>query len=609
MPALPVPRKTDKEYRLTPRSCQAGENTQLPTKAESGNSARKTRNSSRQSFSSQFLRPFQPIHETRSVSQPGSRPFDIEVAAMIHAHIRIQVSRLCRGHCGAGHPATIVSRLLLAAALVGIPSIASAEIIWHRDLPAARAASAASGKPVFALFVATWDEKPNPEVFANAEVDAVISACFEPVRVDVDARPDVVKALAIDRIPSVAVLDSHGRAISRFDCPTTPAEFVAAAARAAQVTASTAGPRNDTEQPSAAGVAAFGGGFEANPSPHVDDTSVADKVRQLSSFAEGKATPLRDSSRFPAVAATAAPALPAQPSPAAAPTATAYAAPSVAAYSPPVAVPTADPSLARTPPAWPAERPAGSAYSRFQPAPPPAAATAVIEPAPSVNSAPWIAAAPGTAAPAGQPADAEPEATATASDDGAAAKAKPNAFLAALQKPMSAFSNWTSKPTVEPPPKMPPARPQLPSALAAAPIAPSAAAPATAADPGPLPLGLEGYCPVTIAERGAWVEGRAQWGVRHRGRTYLFAGPEQQQSFLANPDQFAPALAGDDPVLAFESGRSEPGQRAFGVTFGSRMYLFSSPETRAAFTADPNRYTTRVQIAEGLAPSDAARRF
>jgi hypothetical protein len=52
-----------------------------------------------------------------------------------------------------------------------------------------------------------------------------------------------------------------------------------------------------------------------------------------------------------------------------------------------------------------------------------------------------------------------------------------------------------------------------------------------------MPLGLEGYCPVTLAEKGVWTEGRAQWGVRHRGRTYLFAGPEQQQPDGADPLQ------------------------------------------------------------------------
>jgi YHS domain-containing protein len=149
---------------------------------------------------------------------------------------------------------------------------------------------------------------------------------------------------------------------------------------------------------------------------------------------------------------------------------------------------------------------------------------------------------------------------------------------------------------------MPPSLPQWRAALVKA--------PATEADAhGPMPLGLEGYCPVTVVERGNWVEGRPQWGARHRGRTYLFAGPEQQKAFLADPDRYAPALSGDDPVLAFENGKSEPGRRAFGVSYQSRMYLFSSPETRAAFTAEPDRYTSRVLIAEGLAPADGIRRF
>jgi YHS domain-containing protein len=113
-----------------------------------------------------------------------------------------------------------------------------------------------------------------------------------------------------------------------------------------------------------------------------------------------------------------------------------------------------------------------------------------------------------------------------------------------------------------------------------------------------MPVGLEGYCPVTLAEKAKWVEGRAQWGVRHRGRTYLFAGPEQQKAFLADPDRYAPALSGDDPVVAMDSGKATPGQRRYGVTYQARMYLFSSPESRAAFAANPQRYTSRVAVAE-----------
>jgi YHS domain-containing protein len=181
--------------------------------------------------------------------------------------------------------------------------------------------------------------------------------------------------------------------------------------------------------------------------------------------------------------------------------------------------------------------------------------------------------------------------------------------VAAFQKPFSIFSK-PSKPTD--PVTMPPARSTSPLAAATAPAQPPAApaAPAAAADPyGSMPLGLEGYCPVTLAERGVWSEGRAQWGVRHRGRTYLFAGPEQQQAFLATPDRYAPALSGDDPVLAFEQGKSTPGRRAFGVTYQSRMYLFASPESRAAFTANPERYTSGVLLAERPAHAEATRRY
>jgi YHS domain-containing protein len=118
-----------------------------------------------------------------------------------------------------------------------------------------------------------------------------------------------------------------------------------------------------------------------------------------------------------------------------------------------------------------------------------------------------------------------------------------------------------------------------------------------------MPVGLEGYCPVTLAERGVWVEGRAQWGARHRGRTYLFASVEQQQAFLSDPDRYAPALSGDDPVLALDAGKSTPGQRRYGVTYQSRTYLFSSTETRDAFAANPQRYTSGAMVAENRTPT------
>jgi YHS domain-containing protein len=466
---------------------------------------------------------------------------------------------------------------LVVAALAGT---AAAEIAWHADLDTARAAASASGRPVLALVIAAWDESPVAHIFASSEVDAVVSACFEPVWIDVGPAPEMAGQLGIERVPSVAVLGAASEVLTRFECPATAAEFVAAAARAAQLAAATSTASQDPSAGAARDRDLFGTAtIDDGEQPAANMTA---KVRQLSSFAEGRQTPARDPHRFPA----SVPAIEHQP---------AQTAVTNAQFSD-------DPALPASPPAWPAERSVASAFDPIEPARSPAGP---IEPAATAAS-PWLAGG-------GQPQpDAGPAATVSDLDSSAAAADSKEAtqpsnwFVDAVQRPFNWLTGRSSKPAVEPPPKMPAARPQSPAAIVAA---AAAAAPPMADPHGSMPLGLEGYCPVTIADRGMWVEGRAQWGVRHRGRTYLFAGPEQQQAFLTTPDRYAPALSGDDPVLAFDSGTAEPGRRAYGVTYQSRMYLFASPETRAAFAADPARYTARVQLAEGLPAPEAPRRF
>jgi len=466
---------------------------------------------------------------------------------------------------------------LLVAVLSGS---ARAEIDWHADLDTARAAAAVSGRPVLALVVAAWDESPVAHIFASTEVDAVVSACFEPVRIDVEPAPELAGQLGIERVPSVAVLDSSSEVLTRFECPATAAEFVAAAARAAQLAAATTSARHDPAGAASRDRNLFGlATIEDGEHPAANMTA---KVRQLSSFAEGRQTPARDPARFPAME-PAAEDLPAR---------------TVVATTRVID----DPSLPTSPPAWPAERSAGSAFDPIEPARP---AAGPIEPA-ATAAGPWLAAAGQPQPDNVQAASASDLDAAAADSDSKEATPQTNWFVDAVQRPFNWLTGRSSKPAVEPPPQMPAARPQTPAAIVAG---AAAAAPPAADSHGSMPLGLEGYCPVTIADRGMWVEGRAQWGVRHRGRTYLFAGPEQQQAFLTTPDRYAPALSGDDPVLAFDSGTAAPGRRAYGVTYQSRMYLFASPETRAAFAADPARYTARVQLAEGLPAPEAPRRF
>jgi YHS domain-containing protein/thiol-disulfide isomerase/thioredoxin len=120
------------------------------------------------------------------------------------------------------------------------------------------------------------------------------------------------------------------------------------------------------------------------------------------------------------------------------------------------------------------------------------------------------------------------------------------------------------------------------------------------------PLGLDGFCPVTLIERSraapddphCWIRGDPRWGAVHRGVTYLFIGPEQQKRFLANPDRYAPALAGNDAVLAFDRAKFVHGRREFGTFCDSRIYLFASKETLEVFQKDPRRYVDEVRQAE-----------
>jgi protein disulfide-isomerase len=108
------------------------------------------------------------------------------------------------------------------------------------------------------------------------------------------------------------------------------------------------------------------------------------------------------------------------------------------------------------------------------------------------------------------------------------------------------------------------------------------------------PLALDGYCTVRLKEAKNWVPGDRRFGAVHRGRTYLFTGPEEQQKFLAAPDFYAPVISGNDPVLAMDSGQAVPGKRTHGVFYDNRIFLFADETTLQRFYQNPNRYAAEV---------------
>jgi len=115
--------------------------------------------------------------------------------------------------------------------------------------------------------------------------------------------------------------------------------------------------------------------------------------------------------------------------------------------------------------------------------------------------------------------------------------------------------------------------------------------------PGDSTPGLNGYCPVELVENEKWLRGDRRWTVVHRGRTYVFSGPGQQQRFRANPERYAPVFSGADPVLVVDRNRSVPGKTEFCVVYDGRLYMFSTASNLAQFREDPKRYATVAQRA------------
>jgi protein disulfide-isomerase len=151
----------------------------------------------------------------------------------------------------------------------------------------------------------------------------------------------------------------------------------------------------------------------------------------------------------------------------------------------------------------------------------------------------------------------------------------------------------------------PSATPQAPDAAPPAPAAPSKA-------PILPPIGMEGYCVVTLqaynqklAEAQAagvspdpsiqgWVKGSKKHGAIHRGRLYLFANADAQKTFLADPDRYAPALSGYDPVVFNETQKLVDGKRAIGLCYNGQIYVFASEASLEKFVASPKPFADTV---------------
>ena len=109
-------------------------------------------------------------------------------------------------------------------------------------------------------------------------------------------------------------------------------------------------------------------------------------------------------------------------------------------------------------------------------------------------------------------------------------------------------------------------------------------------------VGLDGFCPVRLAQNREWVKGKPAISEEHRGVTYRFASEADRTAFRERPAHFAPQNLGCDPVLLYSSQKAISGRIEYGAFFDERLYLFSSMDNKNEFKKNPLKFT-RIQHA------------
>jgi hypothetical protein len=116
---------------------------------------------------------------------------------------------------------------------------------------------------------------------------------------------------------------------------------------------------------------------------------------------------------------------------------------------------------------------------------------------------------------------------------------------------------------------------------------------------------IHGVDPVAYFSAGAVVEGQGAWEWRHAGALWRFTNEGNRAAFAADPQVYMPRYGGNDP-MALARGVALGGNPNVWALFDDRLYLFHTPEARAAFLADPQGAVEHAQTHVARSAAEAA---
>ncbi len=488
--------------------------------------------------------------------------------------------------------------LLLVSLLVAPATAQQDSIHWHQDLESAKVVAKETKR---LLLIHFWTPSCGPcmalerNVFNQPGVAAAIEAQFVPVKLNADENSATAQWYGISRVPTDVVATADGQIIAKSVSPPTPAAYVAELTSTANKYASRLGQAYTMAASAAPVQSQLNSAYAKLP---VSQSLPAALAPQAAASPQSAPAGVPNS-------ATAPPSMLGSPLP----TATASL-PAASPGFPTVPTPTSPvrPAITQSPPnpvsaipvaqSTPAQAPPAATYSQL-----------AAQPVPQTVMNPALTAKPALAAqPPITPIDTPAAPPAQASSLNLAAATLPQAAAPPPIMPQQpALPSLQSQPVI----------PANPAAIAATtpvspavpvvtnPGAPPTSGIATASNsrqlpPGSPPLAFDGYCPVSMRNQWKWIPGNPQYGIVHLGRTYWFAGPEEQKQFWTDPTRYAPAMSGNDPVMAIDHQQQVEGKREHSLDYDGLFYMFASEATLQQFAANPAKYAAGVRQAMGL---------